>query len=117
MSIHKQRESDLALNELQLGQLVRSRAGRDLGCYYLVYRLTGPNKAWLVDGRGRNTANPKAKNPRHLQRVNQVSARFVAALKGGDLTPELIRAELNSLLAHNAKENNPDEEALANVES
>lgn len=117
MAIRKQKESGLALNDLQIGQLVRSRAGRDLGCYYLVYRLTGATKAWLVDGRGRTAANPKAKNPRHLQRVNRVSAPFVAAVREGNLTPELIRAELNGLLAQNAKENNPDEEALANVES
>ena len=44
-----------ALNQLEVGQLVKSRAGRDLGSYYLVYRLASrggkQTKAWLV-GRG-----------------------------------------------------------------
>ena len=44
-------------NQLQVGQLVRSRAGRDLGCYYLVYKLEKPRKksgsvqVWLVHDR------------------------------------------------------------------
>lgn len=110
------------LGQLQVGQLVKSRAGRDLGCYYLIYRLA-KNRVWLVDGRGRNPANPKAKNPRHLQRTNLVAADFVAKLPNGELTPEDIRAALNALLDDKpaidqaGKQENPDEEALANVES
>ena len=88
----------LRQHPLQVGQLVRSRAGRDLGSYYLIYRLDA-NKVWLVDGRGRTAANPKAKNPRHLQRTNLVAAEFAAKLQTGSLTPEDTRAAINALLA------------------
>lgn len=103
------------LNHLQVGQLVRSRAGRDQGRYYLVFKAApAGRKVWLVDGYDRTAANPKPKNPRHLQRSRRVSAEFAAGAQAGSLTPELMRACLNSLLADNASEN-PDEEALANV--
>lgn len=98
---------------------MKSRAGRDLGSYYLVYRLDG-DRVWLVDGRGRTAANPKAKNPRHLQRTIRISADFAARLQAGTLTPEDTRAALNALLADkdaSKLQENPDEEALANVES
>ena len=112
-------------NQLQVGQLVRSRAGRDLGCYYLVYKLEKPRKksgsvqVWLVDGRGRTIVNPKLKNPRHLQRTRLVATEFAARVKAGKCTPEDIRAAMNKLLADESAElqKNPDEEALANVES
>lgn len=111
------------INQLQIGQLVKSRAGRDLGCYYLVYKLeapkkkTGPIQVWLVDGRERTASRPKLKNPRHLQRTRLVAEAFAAQVKAGVCTPEDTRAALNMLLREEMLQKNPDEEALANVES
>lgn len=95
-----------AYNLPVVGQLVRSIAGRDHGKYYLVYRVEG-NRVLVVDGRRRLTANPKVKNPCHLQKSSLVADKFRLAAADGSLTPEIIRAELAGLL-----QANPDEEAL-----
>lgn len=92
---------------LQIGQLVRSKAGRDHGKYYLVYRVAG-REVLLVDGRKRLPANAKPKNPCHLQAVKLVSAEFRELAAQNRLTPEDIRAALAALLREN-----PDEEAEA----
>lgn len=92
-------------NPLQVGQLVRSKAGRDHGKYYLVLQVKD-GRAYLVDGRKRLAANPKLKNPCHLQPVKLVSVDFRAKAQVKKLTPEDIRADLAALLREN-----PEEEA------
>lgn len=95
-----------AYNMPVVGQLVRSKAGRDHGKYYLVYRVEG-NRVLLVDGRSRLLGNPKVKNPCHLQKSGLIAEGFRQKAVDGRLTPEIIRAELAGLL-----QANPDEEAL-----
>lgn len=90
---------------LQVGQLVRSKAGRDHGKYYLVLQVQD-GRVLLVDGRKRLAANPKVKNPCHLQPVKLVSVDFRAKAQAKRLTPEDIRADLAALLREN-----PEEEA------
>lgn len=50
----------------QVGQVVRSAAGRDLGTCYLVIRILDPRNVTVADGEGRSILNPKKKNVRHL---------------------------------------------------
>lgn len=95
--------------KLQVGQLVRSIAGRDHGRYYLVYQINGREVA-LVDGRKRLPESVKIKNPCHLQAVKLVSVEFQDKAAQKKLTPEDIRAALTALLRMN-----PDEEAMTNV--
>lgn len=52
------------------GMVVRSRAGRDAGGYYLVLRSEG-GFCYIADGRRRRLAAPKKKNPLHLQGTNR----------------------------------------------
>jgi ribosomal protein L14E/L6E/L27E len=92
-----------------VGQLVRSRAGRDIGEYYLVSAVD-KKRVSLVDGRKRNLNNPKWKNPVHLQKVKSVSAEFREKAERGKLTPEDIRAIMSAMLKEN-----PDEEVPVNV--
>ncbi len=104
-------------SQLEVGQLVRSKAGRDRGHYYLVLKAEA-RRVLLVDGYGRTKSNPKAKNPRHLQPVGRVSQEFAQRAGGGRLTPEDTRACLQALLRENPDDpSNPsmDEEALVNV--
>lgn len=92
---------------LQVGQLVRSIAGRDHGKYYLVYKTMG-REVLVVDGRKRLPANAKPKNRCHLQAVKLASAEFAAKAEQNRLTPEDIRAALAELLRED-----PDKEAEA----
>lgn len=103
------------IKQLQVGQLVRSIAGHDKGQHYLVLRAAGA-KVWLVDGYKRLPENAKPKNPAHLQETKLISAEFAAMAAAGTLRPEGMRACLRALLeAEPHTEENPDEEALANV--
>jgi len=63
---------------IQLGQLVRSRCGRDSGNNYLVVQILPDNEHVLCsDGKFRKLANPKKKRIKHVvsgqvvQSINQ----------------------------------------------
>lgn len=83
---------------LSLGQLVRSKQGRDQGEFYLVYAVEG-DFIWLVDGRKRTVEKPKKKNRRHLQHINKVAADLADMLINGQpATNEDIRKAMSVLL-------------------
>jgi ribosomal protein L14E/L6E/L27E len=54
-------------NELEIGQLVSSKKGRDRGKFYLVLEIIDDSFVYLVDGDKRRMENPKRKNVRHLK--------------------------------------------------
>lgn len=83
--------------EVQMGQLVRSKAGRDKDHYYLVLGRED-DILYLADGRARSIENPKRKNIRHVQKCNRVAADSVAKASGRQLRNEEIRAGLKELL-------------------
>ena len=83
--------------ELQKGQLVKSRQGRDKDHYYLVVGREG-DSLFVVDGRKRGIENPKKKNLRHLQKSNQIAADLIAKAEGRQLRNEEIRAAITALL-------------------
>lgn len=51
--------------DAQLGQLVTSRAGRDIGQQFLVVGYNG-QRVLVADGRLRSVKRPKEKNIRHI---------------------------------------------------
>lgn len=65
---------------LRIGQLVRSRAGRDSGTYFLVVGVKDRRWVMVADGRRRSLACPKKKNVKHLEvfplRVPNAEERF-----------------------------------------
>ncbi len=67
---------------LRVGQLVRSKAGRDAGLYFLVVGIKDHRTVAVADGRLRRVAKPKLKNVRHLEvfpvRVKEAETRFAA---------------------------------------
>ncbi len=63
---------------LAVGHLVRSKAGRDKGSYYLVLGPADDDRCLLlVDGRKRGINSPKRKNISHLQMTNKVSRELL----------------------------------------
>ena len=52
------------------GMIVRAKAGRDSGRFYAVIAAEGA-ELLLADGRRRTLANPKRKNPAHVQATKQ----------------------------------------------
>ncbi|MGI6361278.1 MAG: RNA-binding protein [Bacillota bacterium] len=84
--------------DLVLGQLVRSKQGRDQGKFYLVYAIDGTT-IWLIDGRKRSVSNPKKKNRCHLQHFNKVAADLVDLLVNEKpVTNEDVREAISRLL-------------------
>lgn len=70
---------------LQVGQLVTSRQGRDLGRRYVVVQFYDDSFVGVADGLVRRVSRPKRKNIRHLV-IHQ------AVLDGGKLDDKAIRA-------------------------
>lgn len=57
---------------LALGQVVKSKAGRDFGNIYIVYQIVDETKVSLVDGDKRTFASPKIKSVKHLMKYNSI---------------------------------------------
>lgn len=55
------------IGDIKVGQLVRSRAGRDKGNYYLIYDMVDEAFVRVIDGEKKRLTNPKKKNIKHLE--------------------------------------------------
>ena len=61
------------MTTFELGEIVKSNAGRDKNCYYLVTKIINNRYIEVVDGKKRKTNNPKKKNVKHLEKTNFVA--------------------------------------------
>lgn len=57
---------------LKIGQVVRSKNGRDAGDVFIVVRIIDDDYVHIVDGRRRTLAKPKLKKIKHLDVYNKV---------------------------------------------
>jgi len=62
--------------ELQVGQFVKSRAGRDKGNVYIVYRIVDDRYVDVIDGDRRKLSNPKKKKVIHLVKIGDFDQTF-----------------------------------------
>ena len=53
--------------QIRVGSIVRSVAGRDVGKLYLVKKIIDKNFVELVDGRAKTIQNPKTKRIKHIE--------------------------------------------------
>ncbi len=83
---------------MELGQLIKSLAGRDKGKHYLVVGFEG-RRVLLSDGQFRPVNRPKRKNVKHLQPYRFISPEIQAEAQNNALRDTTIRNALNSLLA------------------
>jgi ribosomal protein L14E/L6E/L27E len=80
------------MDDLQLGQVVRSKAGRDKGRVFVVVGRVDEQHVLIADGDLRKIEKPKKKKYKHLQRYNEVLNEVREKLKRGEsLTNEEIR--------------------------
>lgn len=80
---------------LEVGRIVSSKAGRDLGKYYLVINLLDENYVLVADGLTRTVSHPKKKNVKHLVGHKLVS-EIASAIKEKKLTNQELRFILSS---------------------
>ncbi|MBZ2175256.1 KOW domain-containing RNA-binding protein [Schnuerera sp. xch1] len=59
-------------NDIAIGQVVRSKAGRDKGNIFLVLSVVDDKNVLIVDGNIRKLDNPKKKKVKHLIVYNTV---------------------------------------------
>lgn len=62
--------------DLLVGQFCISKQGRDKGKLYIVYEIVDEDYVLLLDGKYRKIKNPKKKNIKHLQRINDIVKDF-----------------------------------------
>ncbi|WP_128426436.1 KOW domain-containing RNA-binding protein [Gudongella oleilytica] len=62
--------------DISIGQVVKSRAGRDKGRIFLVYGIADEQYVYIVDGDLRRLDSPKKKKIKHLIVFNTVLPEF-----------------------------------------
>jgi large subunit ribosomal protein L14e len=92
----------MARQVLEVGQLVRSKAGRDCGRFFLVVGVADERTVALADGDLRGISRPKLKNVRHLEvfpvRLKEAEARLaVSRVVTEKAVAEAIRELLTEL--------------------
>ena len=87
------------LEPIKVGDVVRSKSGRDNGKYYVVYDVSIDGEVLLlVDGRTRLCKKPKRKNAKHVQPTHKNSQMLAQKKDAGlNITDELIREILQGL--------------------
>jgi ribosomal protein L14E/L6E/L27E len=66
---------------LKIGQIVKSKAGRDKGKVFIVSQIIDENYVLVCDGDLRKLSAPKKKKVKHLVIYNTVSTEFTDKLQ------------------------------------
>lgn len=72
------------------GEIVRSRAGRDCGRAFVVWKLLDEDFVLLVDGSLRTLGRPKKKKRRHLLKTSEARMELSGRLLDADFRKFLI---------------------------
>lgn len=85
----------MKISNIQIGQYVRSRAGRDKDHIFLVLDIIDQEYVYVVDGDVRRLESPKKKKLKHLDEYNQISEVVREKTKDEKkLTNLMIRKEI-----------------------
>ena len=87
---------DPALPDLQIADVVRSTAGRDMDKWFYVIDLD-ETYLYLANGKDRRIENPKRKKRKHAAKVLRSETRVAAKLIAGD---KVLNSELRRDLAY-----------------
>lgn len=82
-------------NDITVGQVVRSRAGRDKGRIFLVLDIIDQQNVLIIDGDLRKLDNPKQKKLKHLIVYNTVLSELKDKL---DSKTEINNSYIRKLL-------------------
>jgi large subunit ribosomal protein L14e len=86
------------MEDIALGQIVHSRAGRDSGRYFIVVGIVDHNYVLVADGDLRKISSPKKKKVRHLVFHDKVSEDVKNSLMGNKrITDADLRKSLQSM--------------------
>lgn len=83
-------------DDLEVGQIVKSKSGRDKGRLFIIYEIVDDQYVRLVDGDLRKLENPKLKKVKHLTKYNTVVVEIKEKL---DSDIELKDAHIRRILS------------------
>lgn len=85
--------------DFEKGQLVKSKAGRDKGEYFLIYDIVDDKNVLIVDGKIRRLEKTKLKKKIHLSKVNKKS-NILDTVDKNDMQSQnkKIKREIDSLI-------------------
>ncbi|MEW6662793.1 MAG: RNA-binding protein [Bacillota bacterium] len=87
--------------EIQPGQLVCSKSGRDKDRCYLVLKVIDQYFVHLVDGDVRKLDRPKRKNIKHLQVLPTTAGELAEKLKAGEsITNAEVRQAISQTIGN-----------------
>lgn len=69
------------MNDLMVGQVVRSMAGRDKGEFMVVMSIIDENYVFVSNGKLRKVSNPKKKKIKHLSKTNHIATVICDKIK------------------------------------
>jgi len=85
-------------SRLRLGQVVKSKAGRDKGRYFVIIGIEGDQYLFLADGDLRKMDNAKKKKTKHVAKLNIVLEQVADKLEQGKrVTNVELRKHLKNL--------------------
>jgi ribosomal protein L14E/L6E/L27E len=81
-----------------IGSIIKTTSGRDLGRYYVIYQVVDEHYLLLVDGYKHGVNNPKRKNVKHIVLIYPADEELASAIveKKNNLDAD-IRATLRRL--------------------
>ncbi|MGV8906341.1 MAG: hypothetical protein ACOH15_07065 [Acetobacterium sp.] len=83
------------MNDLIIGQVVRSTAGRDKGQFMVVIEVVDENFALVCNGKLRKVNNPKKKKIKHLAKTNHIFKELQEKILNGN---KITNAEIRKIL-------------------
>lgn len=84
--------------DIQIGQFVRSKAGRDRDRIFIVMKIVDEKYVLIADGDLRRIEKPKKKKIRHLALLSSVSTSLKDKLSGdGKINNAYVRREIEKL--------------------
>ncbi len=88
----------MELTDLDIGQIVKSKAGRDKGKFFVVFEKIDAKYVLIVDGSLRRIDRPKKKQVKHLAKTNIISNEIRAAILNNEkISNGFIRREFERL--------------------
>ena len=83
------------MNDLKIGQVVRSMAGRDKGQFMVVIEMVDVNYTIVSNGKLRKVNNPKKKKNKHLAKTNHIVKEIQEKILNGN---KITNAEIRKIL-------------------
>ena len=88
----------ITTHELQIGQFVRSKAGRDQGSIFIIVSIIDENFVEIADGDIRRIEKPKKKKVKHLVITNKISEVIAGKVADNKKVSNLmVRREIEKL--------------------